>query len=87
MNLEKQTLKLKVKKVVKRVQGLGPELYVVYLTVATIHPKDKDVKQSAIYPACIFTSKHKIPTHKGYVPADKLKVGDIILVSLDLITS
>jgi hypothetical protein len=86
MNLEKQTIKLTVRKIVKRQQGCGSLLYDLYMTVPTINPKSMKVKSSFLknLMVCV-TAKHLLPTTDGYTLVENLKVGATILFSLDLI--
>ena len=80
MNFKTQTVKMTVKKIVKRQQKDGTKLYYIYATVPSIHPKDM------IKPATICAAEnHFITTTKGFKLARKLKVGDSIPFSLDLL--
>jgi len=87
MNMEKQTIRMTVRKIVKRQPSLGPTLYDLYFTVPSIHPKNMKIKESIITgPAVCVTEKHYIPTTDGYKIMEDIKIGDSILYSLDLIT-
>ena len=84
MNLEKQTVKLTVSKIVKRQQGCGPDLFYVYVSVPTIS-KDMKVKGSSLTRPIVCTAKHFLPIKDGYKQIEDVKIGDQMLLTLDLI--
>ena len=71
MNLDKQTVKLMVRKIVKQ-QSMGPLLYQLYFSVPTIQSKLGRVKPSNILGslACV-TSRHSLPMTNGWKFAEK----------------
>ena len=61
--------------------------YVIYLNIQTINLKDMKVKTSRIrklHPIAA-TDNHLLPTESGLKEAKDLKVGDVMLLSLNLI--
>lgn len=87
MQLEKTTIKMTVRKIVRKNQISGGILYDLYFTVPSIHPRYNKVKEASIVgPIVCVTEKHYLPTVDGYKIIEDIMVGDSILYSLDLIT-
>ena len=84
MNLEKSIIKMTIRKIVKS-QMTSPILYELYFSVQSYHPKNNKVKQSNIIePLICVTEYHFIPTDEGYKPIEDIKIGDVVLMGLDL---
>ena len=84
MNLDKQTILMKVRKIVKQ-QSMGPLLYHFWFSVACSR-SGKVAQANLVGPSVCVTSKHSLPTTNGWKPAEEVKVGDVVLFSLDLVT-
>jgi hypothetical protein len=86
MNLDKQTIKMTVRKIVKQ-QSCGLLLYQLYFSVPSIRSKTAEVKPANIIgPMACVTSKHSLPTTEGWKSAEDIRIGDVVLFNLDLIT-
>jgi hypothetical protein len=88
MQIEKTTIRMTVRKIVKRKPIYGGLQYDLYFTVPSIHPRVNKVKEASIVgPIVCVTEKHHLPTIDGYKVIEDVMVGDVILCSLDLITT
>lgn len=86
MQLEKTTIKMTVRKIVKKKPISGGFLYDLYFTVPSIHPRYNKIKEASIVgPIVCVTEKHYLPTVDGYKLIEDIQIGDSILCSLDLI--
>ena len=87
MDLYKQTIPMTVRKIVKKKKLLGVDIYDIYISGSSIHPKFKKAGQKNIIgPVVCVTSKHYLPTKEGYKDIKDIRVGTKLLVSIDLIT-
>ena len=87
MKLEHETIKFKVSRVVKKQPLLGPVIFDFYATVLSYHPLRKQIREvKCIIPLFCVSATHMIPTTEGYVAAENIKEGDIILSEINLIT-
>lgn len=86
MNTDKQTLQMKVQKVIRKKPMNGPDIIELCLSVLSYHPRGKALKEHPVpYPSIRFTVNHLVHTPKGLKSADKIKIGDIILCDLPLV--
>lgn len=86
MNLEKETIRFKVRKIVVRQQLYGPALHDLYLAVLSYHPNKRKVKEAAVLsPTICCTTKHMLPTSDGLKPVEDIRVGDEILSEINLV--
>lgn len=86
MNLEKQTIRFKVRKIIVRNQMVGPVLYDFYLSVLTHKPGRKSKETAVLSPTVCFTKGHLVPTEDGFKPVNSMKVGDTMLAEIPLLS-
>lgn len=86
MKIDKQTLQMKVRKIVLKKSMNGPDLIELYLSILSYDPRGKAIKEHPVpYPSVCATVNHLIPTHDGLKEAGKIMTGDIILCDLPLV--
>jgi hypothetical protein len=77
------TIRMTIRKITKKVQILGPDLYDIYVSLPSYRSIDGKKKESDVtYPVACFTSKHTITTQEGHKPIEKVRIGDVIFAEI-----
>jgi len=83
MHLDNITVRMTIRKIIKKQSSFGTVLYDIYVTVPSCHPTFNKVKESKVIgPIACCTSKHSIQTEEGCKPIKQVKVGDILILEL-----
>jgi len=83
MKADNITIKMTIRKIIKKQSSFGTVLYDIYVTVPSYHPRYNKIKESKVVgPIACCSNKHSIPTNVGYKLIEEVKVGDILLLEL-----
>ena len=83
MHLDNITVRMTIRKIIKKQSSFGTVLYDIYVTVPSYHPIYNKIKESKVVgPIACCSNKHSIQTEDGYKPIKQVKVGDILILEL-----
>ena len=86
MNTDKQTIPMKVHKVVRKKPMNGPDLLEFYLSILSYHPKRDKIEEHPVrFPSVCLTTRHLLPTPDGFKEAEKFRDGDILICDLSMV--